>query len=119
MAKVINFSNSFNEEPKKDKKEELKNFILYMYPRSMKDIKKIEGFDKEINGKYIFIGFIEWENHSGETYISRVIAVIEGQSKRFSFVDAKTHFFDPKILMADIKALGIDPSQFIGPINLF
>ncbi len=123
MGKVISFGHNddFNEEEKEDIKEEqnepsqdlptflkdLREYILGYYPNTINDILGFSGFLKNDN-PYVFVGYVVWQDKRGNYSTTPLIAMFRNQDRRFSFLNAKNHYFDPKVLKADIENLGIN-----------
>ncbi|HEK25771.1 MAG: hypothetical protein C0170_06895 [Hydrogenobaculum sp.] len=125
MGKVIKFNQDedFNEEhEEKDliEKEtsdnlqdfppflkDLREYILGYYPNTISDILGFSGFIKN-DSPYVFVGYVIWQDKKGNYSTTPLIAMFRNQDKRFSFLNAKNHYFDPTVLKTDIENIGID-----------
>jgi len=86
--------------------QELREYILGYYPNTISDILGFSGFIKNDN-PYVFVGYVAWQDKKGSYYTTPLIAMFRNQDKRFSFLNAKNHYFDPTVLKTDIENLGI------------
>ncbi len=119
MGKVIGF-NPNKEEPEGRKEQlpkepdnfppflkELRDFILSYYPNTISDILGFNGFLKN-DSPYVFVGYVVWEDKRGARAITPLIAMFRNVDKRFAFLNAKNHYFDPQVLKSDVESLGIN-----------
>ncbi len=131
MGKVISFNSNNDDDIKsKETKEEehqeentlppflkeLREFILSYYPKTMSDILGFSGFLKNDN-PYVFVGYAFWQDVKGNQYITPLIAMFRNVDKRFVFLNAKNHYFDPKVLKQDIESLNINIDKIFEALN--
>ncbi|GAB6078809.1 hypothetical protein [Hydrogenobaculum acidophilum] len=134
MGKVIRFNQDedFNEEPEEKSLEEkepndnlqdfplflkdLKEYILGYYPNTISDILGFSGFIKN-DSPYVFVGYVIWQDKKGNYSTTPLIAMFRNQDKRFSFLNAKNHYFDPTVLKSDIENLGINIEEIYKHLN--
>jgi hypothetical protein len=121
MGKVIRFNSDDDsekieqEQPKTEQHQvempqflqELREYILGYYPNTISDILGFSGFIKNDN-PYVFVGYVVWQDKNGTYSTTPLIAMFRNQDKRFSFLNAKNHYFDPTVLRTDIENIGIN-----------
>lgn len=90
--------------------QDLREFVLSYYPNTISDILGFSGFIKNDN-PYVFVGYVAWQDNGSNQYITPLIAMFNNIDKRFAFLNAKNHYFDPQVLKTDIQKLGIDINQ--------
>ncbi|MCW1311780.1 MAG: hypothetical protein OH324_03070 [Candidatus Parvarchaeota archaeon] len=67
--------------------------------------------DIKNDNPYVFVGYVAWQDNGSSQYITPLIAMFNNIDKRFAFLNAKNHYFDPQVLKTDIQKLGIDINQ--------